>query len=138
MEDRSRRKLFQKRKQNFRKAGARELAEQDGKPAAWGQFFFLLSCPYHDSKPRDFMNSNHRCRATNTQLDQKGVGDQQTPRSSRNDIGTRPQGEVCLRIQSEIELRASGAKVSSMPPYSVGEPVGACWKRWFRPGSSLV
>src|SRR5215471_519382 len=68
MEDRSRRKLFQKRKQNFRKAGARELAEQDGKPAAWGQFFFLLSCPYHDSKPRDFMNSNHRCRATNTHL----------------------------------------------------------------------
>jgi hypothetical protein len=40
----------------------------------------------------------------------------------------RPErhGEVCFRTQSEMEFRASGAMVSSMPPYSVGEPVGAC------------
>src|SRR5215469_16749934 len=60
------------------------------------------------------------------------------PRLLRELRVRRCQGETCLRIQSEMAVRAFGSKVSSMPPYSLGEPVGACWNRWFSPGSSLV
>ncbi len=39
-------------------------------------------------------------------------------------------------IQSAISFRASGDIVSSIFPYSTGEPVSATWNRWLSRGSS--
>jgi hypothetical protein len=44
----------------------------------------------------------------------------------------------CFTTHIDMSSNASGANVSSMFPYSEGEPVALCWKRWFRPGISMV
>src|ERR1035438_1401185 len=44
----------------------------------------------------------------------------------------------CLRIQPAILSSATGEMVSSLCAYSVGEPVLAVWKRWFKPGISSI
>src|SRR5581483_11370163 len=45
---------------------------------------------------------------------------------------------VCASTNVEISPSADGSNVVSIVAYSLGSPVFAGWKRWFRPGSSLV
>lgn len=58
------------------------------------------------------------------------------PRFARYDQSTLFHLPECFRIQLETSSRTAGETVSSMPPYSLGKPVMACWNRWFRSGSS--
>jgi hypothetical protein len=91
-----------------------------------GDSFFLST---HDNPPQEIMISSSGVHGPKTQLCRTRVHAGAT---------SMPQGEVCFNTQSETAFSASGAMVSSMAPYSVGEPVGQCCKRWFKPGNAVI